>query len=308
MNAARDYDSIRLAVSLLQQDLAELKAQSKGKQRAGEINDSDIAIQATKDNLDTIIQEIEDFRIASTYQSTDRAPPTATGIATSAAGATGVQTLLPVNRATATSSGATRRAEPLSIQAKPESSQKKAPAVEGNKEEERRVECISCGDKHVRSDVVQAPCNHYYCGGCVQLLFQAATTDESLFPPRCCSKPMPLESVLNVLSMDTVAQFNTKKVEFGTKDRTYCHEPHCSAFIPPDAITGVIADCPRCSAQTCAACKAAVHADSGVCPKDPRKAALMDLADACGWQQCSSCKQLVELNTGCHHISKLLFH
>ncbi|KAK3191922.1 hypothetical protein K4F52_001965 [Lecanicillium sp. MT-2017a] len=63
MNAARDYDSIRLAVSLLQQDLAELKAQSKGKQKAGEINDSDIAIQATKDNLDAIIQEIEDFQL-----------------------------------------------------------------------------------------------------------------------------------------------------------------------------------------------------------------------------------------------------
>ncbi|KJZ70608.1 hypothetical protein HIM_09996 [Hirsutella minnesotensis 3608] len=60
--------------------------------------------------------------------------------------------------------------------------------------------CIICGDEHVSSSQAKAPCSHNYCGECINSLFQSATVDESLFPPRCCSIPIPVDDNIEFLS------------------------------------------------------------------------------------------------------------
>jgi hypothetical protein len=57
--------------------------------------------------------------------------------------------------------------------------------------------CVACGDEKDFFDVARVPCRngHEYCRGCLAELFRLSMNDETLFPPRCCSEPIPLEHV-----------------------------------------------------------------------------------------------------------------
>ncbi|KAK4188586.1 hypothetical protein QBC35DRAFT_522767 [Podospora australis] len=163
--------------------------------------------------------------------------------------------------------------------------------------------CVACGDKHHAYNIVTCVgCTHRYCRECIASLFQTAMTDETLFPPRCCGKPIPLDLCRPFLSPQLAGQFQAKKVEFGTPNRTYCSQPNCSTFIPPQGIKADVATCGRCCATTCVSCKKAAHAGTD-CPDDQATRDLLDLARAEGWQRCYSCARFVELNTGCNHIT-----
>ncbi|KAM5343527.1 hypothetical protein ACJ41O_012064 [Fusarium nematophilum] len=141
---------------------------------------------------------------------------------------------------------------------------------------------------------------------CLVTLFEASLRDEYLFPPRCCGQPIPAEASSSVLTPLLIDRFNKKKVEYETVDKTYCHEPTCSAFVPPLSIKDKIALCGACNKETCVGCKGPSH--KGECPKDAASQALLQLAKKNGWQQCKSCNRIVELDTGCFHMSKFHAH
>ncbi|KKY39061.1 putative ibr finger domain protein [Diaporthe ampelina] len=162
--------------------------------------------------------------------------------------------------------------------------------------------CCTCGDDVPFYDVARAPCGHEYCRGCLQELFTLSLTDETLFPPRCCREPIPAEKNRFFLTSQLLSQFQARKVEMETPDRTYCHVPECSKFIPPDNIEHQIGRCVVCNARTCSVCKAAAHV--GDCPEDPATKVLDGIAAENGWRRCNGCRRLVDLMAGCNHISK----
>jgi len=164
------------------------------------------------------------------------------------------------------------------------------------------AECVSCRVRYPTTDIARCPCSHRYCDLCLGELFQASMVDESLFPPRCCRQPIPVDDIRNFLGPKLVGQFLAKKLEYETPNRTYCHVPECSAFVPPDFVEADIAICFKCTAQTCAICKAATH--EGECPQDEEAQAVLRLAEEKAWQRCSACRRVVELLQGCNHISK----
>lgn len=127
------------------------------------------------------------------------------------------------------------------------------PGSSASEEEEGR--CIACGEAAGSSRMTRSSCSHEYCPDCLTQLFRAATTDESLFPPRCCKQPIPIEPSQTHLPVDPVTKFKAKEIEYSTPNRTYCHETTCSTFIPPTSIQGDTATCPDCAAQTCVFCK-----------------------------------------------------
>uniref|UniRef100_A0A8H7K851 RING-type domain-containing protein n=1 Tax=Bionectria ochroleuca TaxID=29856 RepID=A0A8H7K851_BIOOC len=86
----------------------------------------------------------------------------------------------------------------------------------------------------------------------------------------------------------------------------YCHIKTCSAFIPPSSIQGDKAVCNRCNCSTCTRCKGLHHA--GACPADPATQEFLRIAKDNGWQSCQSCHRMVELSTGCHHITCVCKH
>ncbi|KAI1124109.1 hypothetical protein F5Y10DRAFT_250346 [Nemania abortiva] len=165
----------------------------------------------------------------------------------------------------------------------------------------QRRPCIACGDVKHFIDLARAPCGHEYCRECLASLFQHAMLDESLFPPRCCRQTIPVDTNRLFLSSDLVQQFQKKSIELSTSNRTYCHRSTCSTFVPPSMIKDGIASCPECNTQTCATCKEATH--GGDCPSDTELQRVLQVARDERWQRCRKCFTMVELTTGCFHIT-----
>lgn len=166
-----------------------------------------------------------------------------------------------------------------------------------------RIICVSCSESKDEAFILETPCEHHYCDECIVGLFHAATTDESLFPPCCCHQCVPLEDALEFLSVDFLETFRAKEEEFGSDNRIYCSVAECSAFIPQTNVTdGNLAKCPKCNAATCAECKAAHHL--GDCQGDAGMELVRQMAQENGWQTCYSCQRIIELGTGCNHMSE----
>lgn len=162
--------------------------------------------------------------------------------------------------------------------------------------------CVCCGEPVNYFATLQAPCGHDYCSQCAKKLVSMSTTDDSLFPPRCCRQPIPLAAVDAFMSAGSVQYFEERAVENSTANKTYCAKPTCSAFIPPSSINGDIATCPKCSFQICITCKEASH-EGCDCPKDTALNEVIELAQQAGWKRCYECKRVVELTEGCNHIT-----
>ncbi|KAL1637250.1 hypothetical protein SLS58_009437 [Diplodia intermedia] len=162
--------------------------------------------------------------------------------------------------------------------------------------------CEACRDDKKFFDVATMPhCRHDYCRECVDQLFRLSMTDETMFPPQCCQQPISLDDVRMILPVDTAREFQRKKPELETPNKTYCHRQACSTWIPPRNISDDVGTCPKCYLQTCTICKGTTH--DGDCPRDEATQLLLLEADNNRWQRCYKCRSVVELNTGCHHIT-----
>ncbi|VTO82831.1 unnamed protein product [Fusarium graminearum] len=164
-------------------------------------------------------------------------------------------------------------------------------------------QCVSCQDDFPATETFEAPCSHHWCRRCLIIRIEASLRDESLFPPTCC-EPLPVE-VGDFISQEMVDLYQEKTLEFSTIDRTYCSDATCAAFIPPQSIEGDLGRCSGCEKQTCVLCKRASH--EGICPEDNAAQDVLRLGEAEGWQRCEKCKHLIDLNTGCFHISEYIF-
>ncbi|EXJ75847.1 uncharacterized protein A1O5_00354 [Cladophialophora psammophila CBS 110553] len=163
------------------------------------------------------------------------------------------------------------------------------------------LQCIACNDVKKFFDVIEVSCGHGYCKPCLQVLVDLATKDELLFPPRCCREPFQMSEVNIFLTKELRDQFEHAQVEFGTRDRAYCCLETCSTFIPPSEIDGDTATCVKCGTLTCNICKKPAH--DGHCPEDPELQEMLRLANQSGWQRCYGCHCLIELDVGCNHIT-----
>ncbi|KAI0119270.1 hypothetical protein F4814DRAFT_234338 [Daldinia grandis] len=161
--------------------------------------------------------------------------------------------------------------------------------------------CDACGDQKHFAELARAPCRHEYCRECLTRLFRDASNDESLFPPRCCRQSIPLVKNQVFIDRDVVQHFRQKAIEFSTPRRTYCHNHNCARFIPAPNYLNDTATCGECGYQTCMTCKGATH--DGDCPNDEQLQQVFQLATEQHWQRCQNCWAMVELNTGCNHMT-----
>lgn len=161
--------------------------------------------------------------------------------------------------------------------------------------------CVSCDSTAMAQKMCRAACGHLYCQECLCALFDLATTDETLFPPRCCRENIPLTLAEQYLGWDLVRKFERKSVEFSTSDRTYCFQPTCSSFIDPSTIVGDRAACTNCGNSTCTICKSNAH--DGDCPYDDATQILLDVASQLEWRRCYNCRRVIELDVGCNHMT-----
>ncbi|KAL4068439.1 hypothetical protein V8B97DRAFT_2058464 [Scleroderma yunnanense] len=170
--------------------------------------------------------------------------------------------------------------------------------------------CVICQDPIYGSEV-RAPCSHYYDITCLTDLFESATRDESLYPPRCCRQNIPFAQVQTHLSHELVARFEEKGREFGTINRVYCVQPTCSRFLGPISQGTLfsggppIYDCPApgCTTRTCAGCRGRYDGWTHTCRQDQGAEQVLNLGQNQGWARCPGCAQLIELNMGCFHMT-----
>ncbi|KAJ5991339.1 hypothetical protein N7499_011998 [Penicillium canescens] len=158
--------------------------------------------------------------------------------------------------------------------------------------------CVACMESFCH-DIIEAPCSDFYCKDCILRLFNDSFVDQSVFPPRCCGVPIPPSSVHQFIGAGLAQQYEEKVIEQNDPFRTYCSDSSCSQYIVPERVNGYIGRC-ICDRATCTLCKQMAH--SGVpCPEDP--SGIQQLSKEQGWQKCANCGAVVQLASGCNHIS-----
>ncbi|KAG5665504.1 hypothetical protein KAF25_009629 [Fusarium avenaceum] len=319
-----DSSSLILALQLQQQDLDLLEQSRKGKQREGELTDVDLALEACRQELEAMTAQISDQVLA---LSIARAVKSDAQVIREAQLAE-EEAARDREFALALSNDPSARARPITVETGEEepmggvedgfidllslmnlgdlpdsvSGQPESSTWASSRKESRTRECIACNDHFPPLALSRSSCSHEYCRECLVGLVSSSLQDESLFPPRCCGQNITV-SEGRWFTPQLVGQFRAKKLEFDTPNRTYCSEPSCSTFIPPAFIKVEAATCPRCDRRTCIHCKGAYH--TGVCPSDTASQQVLQLAADSGWQKCYSCSRIVELDTGCYHMTCL---
>ncbi|KAH8116479.1 hypothetical protein DFH11DRAFT_1214153 [Phellopilus nigrolimitatus] len=201
-----------------------------------------------------------------------------------------------------TSTSLARPRAPLSGSSRFQVSTSSSKLMWDNKNERKKEECVICMEI-ISGRAIKVPCGHSYDRDCLVSLFTSTTTDESLFPPRCCKQAIPLYSVQAYMKADTLELYKEKSLEFSTQIRLYCSNKICSRFLGPrsEAATNVI--CPACRESTCAMCSDGGHPKEVACTDDDAAKVVLDLGREHGWQRCPDCRQLVELDIGCYHMT-----
>ena len=327
-----DDETAALILQLQSRDIEELLSVNKGKGRDGDISDSDLAMATYQEELQAmniILADrcmgrsltravISDAALLNESLSEENAATRDRVLAHSLAGFSG-PSVAPEQTAAAydLDDGVLARLTALYVSggnndsdALEDSISSEGPAVAESSTwaaSRKRTSsaayrrCTACDLTKPLFDVCQTSCGHFYCQECIQTLFELSTTDETLFPPRCCRETIPLQSVKLYLSSAVIQSFEEKSIEFKTSNRTYSSRPACSSFIAAETITGERAMCRKCGTQTCTICKNNAH--DGDCPEDKTTQQVLETAREHGWQKCYNCRRLVELDVGCNHMT-----
>ncbi|KAK4122813.1 hypothetical protein N657DRAFT_664647 [Parathielavia appendiculata] len=312
--ASSNLDDLELALALQREELQRLKKARKGKGREGKTDDFTLAIQLYEAELESGTLVASDHSLcASIARAVRLGADVISAIHLEEEQAVldrefarklmspegGMPITTPANKLAPTVPAPDEqllaRLEALNVSPEehpPESSAWAASRpVRGTRQGgvQPNIECIGCGDKQHHTNISRCPCSHEYCRECLASLFTASLSDESLFPPRCCGQPIPLNSCRAYLPSELARQFLEKKVEMETPNKTYCYQPTCSVFIPQQFIDGEVATCTGCGKTTCVVCKGQSH--EGDCPHDIAVQELLWVAAENGWQRCHSCRR-----------------
>jgi len=252
-----DPETLSLMVQLHLDDLKALKntVDKKGKGREGEVTDLVVAIEAYQDSLSdhaqilsdqamsqsigrAVLLDAETIRALRAEEERDRrdremalrlsgtrnvGPPAAPGTLWNDKQSLGKRKAPEVGPANDQRSASQAESSSWAANRRQQDS---------SEEQKAKRSCIACGDEHHRVDTVACTgCSHRYCRGCLESLFQASLKDETLFPPKCCGKAIPVDICRPLLPVQLVGEFSAKVIEFATPNRTYCSQPTCSTFV-----------------------------------------------------------------------------
>lgn len=168
-----------------------------------------------------------------------------------------------------------------------------------------RYECAVCSEEVRDGRIVRGTCGHDYCPDCISNLVETCIRDESLYPPRCCKQPLAYSTFVSYLSLSVRKSFELKQVELDVPatSRIYCPRPTCSAFVgSSQTIFSSYVACGKCATYICTRCRQPAHPGT-LCSENSAIKAVRELARVNQWQTCPGCKTIVELSTGCYHIT-----
>lgn len=177
----------------------------------------------------------------------------------------------------------------------------------GIEQEPETYECTSCFDDIPNKEAIGVPCRHRYCAPCFSQLIATALQNEDHFPPKCCLQEIPRRVLRKHLKAKELASFDDKALEYAVAvgSRYYCARPDCAKWIDTTKArsqNGAL-DCLHCSYSMCTTCRGPVHPADQDCPQDIGLNSILEQAERAGWRRCYNCRALVELYSGCRHIT-----
>ncbi|KAI9044865.1 uncharacterized protein KD926_011038 [Aspergillus affinis] len=313
-------ENLELALQILQEDLEELETRQKGKQRAGQPTDLELAITTMREDilaLQTCIQDramavstsaaiVSDQHLLQSLRQEEAVAERDHGYA-NALQNDQPHTLMISNANSAhegdfddsISTVMEDLIDKLALTNKPDNGEGSSRLVSPS---HARIPCVSCLEFFDRAELFMNPCGECLCHDCTRELFLGSIRDEELYPPRCCGRIITPETALLVLDYRELYQFSQRAIEYSAKDRVYCAEPTCSKFIPPGAIVADYGTCLGCHRRTHLPCRSLEH-PSVDCPMDQSLQDVLALAETEDWRRCSNCRAMVELKHGCNHIT-----
>ena len=167
--------------------------------------------------------------------------------------------------------------------------------------------CSVCFDDNVKG--YHLACDHRQCIPCTRRLFKMSLKDNSLLPLKCCEVPIDMNIAKDLLKEKEAIVILQRIQELGAVNKMYC--PTCNAFLNLDFIDAsesVIVQC-SCQTQLCVACKTTAHPGmscnqhQGQRDHDFGRELVLALSRAQGWKQCPKCTEIIELFSGCNHMT-----
>ncbi|TGO18533.1 hypothetical protein BTUL_0009g00520 [Botrytis tulipae] len=173
--------------------------------------------------------------------------------------------------------------------------------TDGNKNPAQR-KCTVCEEFQDFQQMATFPCDCAWCSTCLQRRFTCAIESAFMFPVECCGDAITLTPFSHLLSPDIMRDYEAKKIEYETLDRTYCANKVCSAFILKEYIIEHKAFCAKspCKTITCTKCKSEWH--DGECPRDQNQELVLAEAQRRGWKRCAKCGTLIAHAHGCRRM------
>jgi len=119
-------------------------------------------------------------------------------------------------------------------------------------------------------------------------------------PFKCCGDSIEIARFKQFLSDEIILNYNEMLREKATPNPRYCSKSQCSAWIPPECITGSLGTCPKCETRTCTLCNQRHHQEG--CVQDKVDSAFWSLFTEQGWKRCPNCGHSIEKTGGCRHM------
>ncbi|KAJ7048506.1 hypothetical protein C8F01DRAFT_1190188 [Mycena amicta] len=176
---------------------------------------------------------------------------------------------------------------------------------------------------------LRLPCpkQHPYCVGCLTSYIDTKLNPDGkgggvagimVFPIRC--PECPTSDFADGISDDVAARvIGPEKMVLWDHQKLlhsipyiYCPNPKCSAIVEtPEETDDPKSVCPFCQLLMCVSCRVVWHRELSceeyqALPPDersPEDRLLMELAKANQWRRCPNCSSLVELVSGCNHMT-----
>lgn len=194
-----------------------------------------------------------------------------------------------------------------------------------------KQECGICLEEKYPSEIFDdgMVCSHRFCSTCIALHI-CSKLQENLVSIDCpepnCREPLTPERCAVILPKQIFEEWSLALVvaQIPPSQKFYCPFPDCSALLLKDIVpdelgssSGAAAvvitesECPECRRLFCAQCSVPWHSgldcsefqSSLVSEEEKCDLMLFKLAKASEWQQCPSCKYIVERSSGCCHMT-----
>ncbi len=173
--------------------------------------------------------------------------------------------------------------------------------------EQDTYECLACVTEYNTQQMVSLSCQHRYCLECFNMLVHTGCENDRAFPPKCCGKTVSAKLIMEKASQRAQRKYAllAAKIAIPLDSRWYCPRSSCGQAIDMrkakvSQYSGL--QCSHCLGYICVLCREPAHHSGSRCNSASLKATLEEAARM-GWRRCYDCRTMIELGSGCSHIT-----